>query len=177
MQDAKVNLLRNETCNTAYTETLPSGMNIHYFRSTEMSCAGHLNGKVDACQGDSGGPMICLEESLTNPGHFNPVLRGVVSWGEGCARAGKPGVYARVSNYVEWIHDTIRSRATSTDDNCGDPTDSFNIAPNAFFDCSYTKCKVHCKDKGYKPNMAETICEKEKFTDRGKGWFYIILFV
>ena len=59
---------------------------VHYFRSTEMSCAGHLGGEVDACQGDSGGPMICLEESKENPGHLNPVLRGVVSWGEGCAR-------------------------------------------------------------------------------------------
>ena len=96
MQDAKVNLLRNETCNTAYTETLPSGMNIHYFRSTEMSCAGHLNGKVDACQGDSGGPFVCANGTKS-------VIAGVVSWGYGCAEAQYPGVYARVTAALDWI--------------------------------------------------------------------------
>ena len=107
LQDAKINVLANSTCDEAYTEFRASG-NIHYFRPTEMSCAGHLTGEVDACQGDSGGPMVCLEESQTHAGHWNPVLRGVVSWGEGCARAGKPGVYARVSNYIDWFHKTIK---------------------------------------------------------------------
>ena len=63
---------------------------------------------INSAKGDSGGPMVCLEESPTHAGHWNPVLRGVVSWGEGCARAGKPGVYARVSNYVDWFHSTIK---------------------------------------------------------------------
>ena len=44
-------------------------------------------------QGDSGGPMTC----------GNGVLCGIVSWGYGCAVADKPGVYTKVSAYVDWV--------------------------------------------------------------------------
>jgi secreted trypsin-like serine protease len=60
-----------------------------------MICAGE-DGE-DSCQGDSGGPMV----QTTSDGAIN--LVGVVSWGVGCGRPGKYGVYARVSRYMDWI--------------------------------------------------------------------------
>ncbi|MEL6979472.1 MAG: serine protease [Pseudomonadota bacterium] len=65
-----------------------------------MMCAGHIDGGIDACQGDSGGPLVWR-------GGESPALVGVVSWGEGCARALRYGVYTQIRRYKRWILTTI----------------------------------------------------------------------
>ncbi|XP_048024860.1 trypsin-2-like isoform X1 [Megalobrama amblycephala] len=66
------------------------------FITKNMFCAGFMEGGKDSCQGDSGGPVVC-----------NGKLKGVVSFGNGCARPGFPGVYAEVCRYTDWIKDII----------------------------------------------------------------------
>jgi len=51
---------------------------------------------VDACQGDSGGPLLYVYNGKT-------YLVGLVSWGEGCALYGYPGIYTDVNYYRNWI--------------------------------------------------------------------------
>lgn len=63
----------------------------------QMMCAGLKEGGKDSCQGDSGGPMFVQQTS----GDFT--LIGIVSWGDGCARPDKFGVYSKVNAMTDWI--------------------------------------------------------------------------
>jgi trypsin len=67
-----------------------------------MIAAGFSEGGKDACQGDSGGPLVTFNT------YNEPVLVGVVSWGAGCARKDKYGIYSRVSKVSDWIKKTIK---------------------------------------------------------------------
>jgi secreted trypsin-like serine protease len=57
-------------------------------------------------QGDSGGPL--LETKLDTAGNDKYYVVGVVSSGFGCGEPGIPGLYTRVSSYIEWIGSTMR---------------------------------------------------------------------
>jgi secreted trypsin-like serine protease len=82
-----VHVLADSGCEEAY----PGGVEGTY-RADSMLCAGEDRGGRDACQGDSGGPLVARGK-----------LIGLVSWGSGCGRAGRPGVYARVSDVMRTL--------------------------------------------------------------------------
>ncbi len=84
LQKAQVPITTDAYCADAYGENdgLTGG-----FDAETMVCAGYPEGGVDTCQGDSGGPLFASGRVV-----------GVTSWGNGCAEAGFPGVYARVAD-------------------------------------------------------------------------------
>lgn len=107
--DARVLLISQDKCKAphVYGDSLDDS----------MFCAGNINGGVDSCQvcegqiyvvqgwekcpnpflqGDSGGPLVCESDAA----HY---VVGVVSWGDGCGKKYKPGVYANVHKFIDWI--------------------------------------------------------------------------
>ncbi|KAK5853946.1 hypothetical protein PBY51_015056 [Eleginops maclovinus] len=88
LKETKVQLLPKSDCTSKS----------HYgdMITENMICAASPDWSTDSCKGDSGGPLVCEAA-----GRF--FLFGVVSWGEGCAKRNKPGVYTQVTNYNKWI--------------------------------------------------------------------------
>jgi hypothetical protein len=67
--------------------------------NNHLCAGGELN--RDTCDGDSGGPLMRFKN--------NWILEGITSFGDSrCGREDLPGVYTRVSNYIDWIKNTIR---------------------------------------------------------------------
>jgi trypsin len=87
LQKVTIPLIATRVCERAYPGEI----------TDSMICAGPASGGKDSCQGDSGGPLF----NRSSSGRF--YLVGVVSWGEGCARAGKYGVYSKVTAARAWI--------------------------------------------------------------------------
>ncbi|GAA1586195.1 S1 family peptidase [Actinoplanes couchii] len=95
LRKATVPFVSDTTCNS-------SSMYNGQVNAAREICAGYTAGGVDTCQGDSGGPMF-------RQGASGLVQVGIVSWGDGCARPNKPGVYTQVSYFSA----AIKAAATS----------------------------------------------------------------
>jgi secreted trypsin-like serine protease len=108
LQEVDVQRIDFGTCSNMY----PGWIN-----DDSMICAGiPYEGGKDACFGDSGGPLLQLSAGATGS---NVVQVGVVSFGTGCARADKPGVYSRVSAAYDWIEYSICEYTNVPGPRCG----------------------------------------------------------
>ncbi|XP_041439310.1 enteropeptidase isoform X2 [Xenopus laevis] len=91
LQEAEIPLISNHKCQQQMPE---------YNITDNMVCGGYEQGGIDTCQGDSGGPMMCKQNNEW-------FLVGVTSFGFGCAQPSRPGVYARVTQFTNWIKNFI----------------------------------------------------------------------
>ena len=92
LQKVDLPLVSTDECNKGYKGQIKD----------TMLCAGYPQGGKDSCQGDSGGPLVA------NDVNGDRYLIGVVSWGQGCARANYYGVYSKVSAVYDWINTTAQ---------------------------------------------------------------------
>ncbi|XP_022659018.1 tryptase-like [Varroa jacobsoni] len=105
MKEVKVPVIENVNCQQKLRRTRLGP----YFKLFEgFICAGSQEGE-DSCKGDGGGPLSCYRHD----GRY--ALAGLVSWGIDCGSRDVPGVYVRVTRYLDWIAEVT-----------GKPISSFN---------------------------------------------------
>jgi len=126
-QFVRVPAITNAACNNDYGGDITDA----------MICAGYPGvGGKDACQGDSGGPFVCNDGGKA-------VIAGVVSWGNGCALADYPGVYARTTYVLDWIKSQMGTgpvTPTTPPPGCNSPewaNDQFCDDENNNADCNW----------------------------------------
>ncbi|KAH8397498.1 hypothetical protein KR222_008324 [Zaprionus bogoriensis] len=95
LHQAEVPIIPMDNCRSVYKEITIT---------KNMFCAGHRKGRIDTCAGDSGGPLLCRD--TTKPNHPWTIF-GITSFGDGCAKRNKFGIYAKVSNYVDWVWSVV----------------------------------------------------------------------
>ncbi|XP_048189073.1 testisin-like [Perognathus longimembris pacificus] len=109
LQEVQVSIINNTMCNHLF-ELKDFRMDIW----GDMVCAGDPQGGKDACFGDSGGPLSCDQDGLW-------YQVGVVSWGMGCGRPNRPGIYTNVSQHTSWIRNTMLRNSAPGPGSCGQP--------------------------------------------------------
>ncbi|KAL9970708.1 hypothetical protein ACROYT_G023120 [Oculina patagonica] len=91
LQQAELPVVAHDTCSRVNSRLAPVD-------EATMVCAGSgIANQAGGCQGDSGGPFVCEENGKW-------VLRGAVSWGNGMCTTDYYTVFARVSNFIDWIN-------------------------------------------------------------------------
>eukprot|EP00814_Leptocylindrus_danicus_P010350 CAMPEP_0116032272 /NCGR_PEP_ID=MMETSP0321-20121206/18066_1 /TAXON_ID=163516 /ORGANISM="Leptocylindrus danicus var. danicus, Strain B650" /LENGTH=429 /DNA_ID=CAMNT_0003507667 /DNA_START=46 /DNA_END=1335 /DNA_ORIENTATION=+ len=135
LQEVVVDAKSQAECNGAYN---PSGYDI----TDRMMCAARSTNGVnkDSCQGDSGGPMIDSSSGKQV---------GIVSWGFSCADPNFPGVYARVSDQIDWIEGYIDEWSESSSPSSGSCVDTPGFIDKYGDGCEwYEKNDPECQQWG-----------------------------
>uniref|UniRef100_A0AAG5CWD4 Peptidase S1 domain-containing protein n=1 Tax=Anopheles atroparvus TaxID=41427 RepID=A0AAG5CWD4_ANOAO len=90
LQRVRIPLVSNVQCN----QLLYRNRRLRNGILPTQLCAGDPLGGKDTCEGDSGGPLQLM-------------LVGVTSNGGICGTVNRPGIYTRVSSYVDWIEGVV----------------------------------------------------------------------
>lgn len=97
LQEVQVPIIDSSSCQDMFLINPTENIDIR----SDMMCAGFAEGGKDSCQGDSGGPLVCQ----ISDGSW--VQAGIVSFGLGCAKPNRPGVYAKVSSFTNYIRSNV----------------------------------------------------------------------
>lgn len=89
LREVKLVVWNNTECNQRFAQPI----------TDVFLCAGAKKREGDACQGDSGGPLMVQTKSK------QWTLVGVISWGIKCGEPGIPGIYTRVSHFLDYIYE------------------------------------------------------------------------
>ncbi|KAF5276224.1 hypothetical protein FQR65_LT04029 [Abscondita terminalis] len=92
----------NSECNATYKSNIGMRLRNGIEDATQI-CAGSRKEAKDTCQGDSGGPLQIIHPRA----YCMYSIVGITSFGKACGVANVPGVYTRVSNYVDWIEKIV----------------------------------------------------------------------
>lgn len=96
LMEVEIPVTSQEKCKEAYASEKSALI------GDSVICAGMPQGGEDSCRGDSGGPLM-----MPKLNQF--YLVGIVSYGpKTCGVPGVPGVYTRVSSFVDWIEEQIK---------------------------------------------------------------------
>ncbi|EEZ99357.2 serine protease snake [Tribolium castaneum] len=95
-------LVSHEFCNMTYKNIISRNLKRGIVDDIQL-CAGSGQDGKDTCQGDSGGPLQIYHEGDDVVCMYDIV--GVTSFGRGCGQS--PGVYTRVSHYIQWIEEIV----------------------------------------------------------------------
>jgi serine protease len=95
LREVTIPVVSDATCSSVY-----NGSNGFDITPAVEICAGLAAGGKDSCQGDSGGPLVA-------PYNGSIYSIGVVSWGDGCARPNRYGVYAETAAFLAWINSYV----------------------------------------------------------------------
>ncbi|XP_059059689.1 transmembrane protease serine 6 [Achroia grisella] len=93
LHEAQVATIQQGVCRRSYWQ---------YAITDNMVCAGR--GRKDSCAGDSGGPLLCRDRNMRY------YLQGITSFGDGCGKRGKYGIYTRTSGYVSWMRNIMNNK-------------------------------------------------------------------
>lgn len=99
LRQVTLDIIDQKTCSGLVTHS----RRLKYGIADTQICASVLSGGKDTCPGDSGGP---LQLSFNNDPCIKYVI-GLTSLGKMCGVKNSPGIYTKVSKYLDWIENIV----------------------------------------------------------------------
>ncbi|CAG5107778.1 Oidioi.mRNA.OKI2018_I69.chr1.g3483.t1.cds [Oikopleura dioica] len=142
LREGDVIITEFSTCNTAYALSLNKELNF-CARGKEEENA------IDECATDVGAPLIHVVNG-------RPLLSGIMSFGDSCGDESLPGIYTKVSSFVDWIVEAAEDMAVKpTTTTTTTTTPELSPAQQAGYSSSWPGFSLEDFSFNCRPNLAE----------------------